>query len=298
MDYTQLNASSRSFGKVTARGIYPIGEQLPAILVMLQYDLKYLEPDHPGTIAFRHYFLTGIEGELRLSQYNDCAVRLHWGSNHQAPYVGTHQTDGQIELVGDLTPGILDHIERWRIGKPPKFWIKIWPSFASKEHGWFHNVQTDPFQCEVKLEEWFTLLEKVGHGRQGLVEVPYSDVAGTDYKDALEYIARARKAFLEGRFEECGYNCREALNRVAQAVKCDKTVPDTTEGKRPHLDVFLKGVQEERAKALREVFIQLNRIGDKATHSLHPMGQAEARFTLQTTVHLMALLGELTRKRD
>jgi hypothetical protein len=297
VDYTSISASSRSFGKLSVKGIYPYGEHLPAVLVMLQYDLKYLEPDHPGTLAFKHYFLTDIYGELRLSQYNDCAVRLYWGSNHQAPYVGTHQTDGQVELVGELAPAILDRIERWRNGKPPKFWIKVWPSFASKEAGWFHNVQSDPFQCEVKHEDWFALLDKVGHGRQELVEVPFSDVAGTDYKDALGYVARARKAFLEGRHEECGYNCREALNRVAQAVRADEAIPDTAEGKRPHLDLFLKGVQEGRAKAIREIFVQMNRIGDNATHSLHPMGQAEARFTLQTTVGLMALLGDLTRKR-
>src|SRR5258706_14204222 len=92
-------------------------------------------------------------------------------------------SETQVMMACDLDFQRIELIERWRQGKPPVFWLQLWPVLMA------NGVRADwaecrAFEVHVSREDWLTFYEQVGGGKFDVIEVQYSAKEAEQFKSA------------------------------------------------------------------------------------------------------------------
>jgi hypothetical protein len=183
----------------------------------------------------------------------------------------------------------LERVEEWRKEKEPTFYIQLWLTADSKEAGQF-EVYCECFSVVIPQTDWLDVLRGMNFGAFHIVEVPHGESDSEQFEKAILFVERGRKAFHDGRYEECVTACRGAFEQMVQTVKGKgaSKVP---------LSSFLGEVSKERAEGYAKMWTGFKEALQEGPHDTKPYRRSEALFCMQTAIHSLALIGDISRSR-
>ncbi|MGH7647747.1 MAG: hypothetical protein ACREND_06490 [Gemmatimonadaceae bacterium] len=288
-----LTVNSTRIGRVRALGVFADSVQFPRLGIRLGVELSSGNRQFAGqAVPDGALQLRDLSGELRLLQNSDAIGLVHWTGQRRGVRSGGGET--QIPLVCELDPWRLSRLEQWRDGKPPRFWLQLWPALVD-DKSWY-DADVVGFSVDVPRETWLDVLSRWGSTHYAVLEVPYIGMDPARFQRAVEHLDTARRRLLEGAYTDCVATCRLAIEAMFGDLDAERGA-----GADSFADRLPSSVPRERAKVYGRVLAALKDLSHEPHHlSGVPteLSRAEAVFVVQTMAHFFALVGALTSPKD
>jgi hypothetical protein len=282
-----VNIGQRQAGRVRVLGVNANGTIVPRLLLRIGMTLEQRPPDFVGAQPVDQYSLRGLTGQLRLTEHADAIASLQWIDPQNAPRSAAPSYECNATVSIDVDCRRIETIERWRDGKPPRFWLQLWPSFLSNTQGWY-DAEVRAFPFEVPRDTWIAALTGLGLGRFLVLEVPLTTVNADVFTQTSAHLGHALNHLDRGYYSDAVSACRLAIDAMFTVLT----------GKVQFADYLAAHTDQSRAKKYSQLLTGLKEL----THlPHHPSAgtwtyvRAEAVFVVQTTQHLVALVGDLVR---
>ncbi len=265
---------------VAAQSIYP------RLVFNVEYTLS--ETDKTG-YPLKDYELIDLCGELRLSEQTETIGTFEWiGQRHQTKS-GTKPQGHRINLHCDLDPRRIEAIEKHRDGKPPTFFIELWPTLAGKDY--FTNIQTRPTRITIDRDKWVKILSGLRYGNFDVIEIPRGEMDFEGFEKTIRYLKESHKRLNLGDYDDCLSKCRMAIESM------QKLMPKREDTSDSHFKKYLEEkLGEESAKEYTGI---ISRVKQLMQSSVHDFGddidvkRAQVRFLMRSTENILYLLGSL-----
>lgn len=278
----------RECGSVKLSGLSAERGVFPRLHLQFGVTAFEREADHDKAPHLKGYDLRNFRGELRLQIHGDAFAPLEISQRPSRIYsLHNPSTDQYLSMTASIAPWALERVEDWRKGKEPTFHIQLWMTADSKEYGQL-EVYCEPFPVVVPQTVWVEALRGLNYGDFHIVEISHGEVDHELFEKALEFVQRAQKALSEGRFEECVTACRGAYEQMIQKVKGKKATGTP-------LSRFLGEVSEDRAEGYAKMWTGLKDAMQEGPHDTKGYRRSEALFCLQTVIHSLSLIGDISR---
>ena len=285
-----ITINSSSVGTVRVLNLYPYSAIAPVVGLTVGVTLSLPQQAIQGVSPPKDFQLRELRGELRLAQHGDMAGLVRWtGRRHHVRLGGP---ESQLTLLCELDYVRIQKIESWRNGKPPEFWLQLWPSLVGREE--CYDAELQPFAIKIPHQSWLDTLAKWGDTRFGVLEVPYSSADEEKFKKALDEIAKAKRRLDNGEYDDAVGACRVAIEAMFMGI-------EGQDKKAGFAACLAPRIPDERAKEYASLLSALKQIANKPHHPAsapHQYWRAEAVFAVQTTQHLLALVGAVTTNND
>lgn len=285
--------NSRIVGKVRVLRLSADTAIYPRILLESGFSL-HDDPEAQFAVGVpaTGYEVTGVTGELRLTEHGSCVAPVYWSGPDRNPRPAHRTYEAPVRLVADLDPWRLERIEAARGANAPLFWVALWLSFVASNGQQFRD-KVLPIRLELSREQWLQFLAAVHHDEFEVIEVRYDKSKAERFRKALQELAAARARIVAGDYNEAVAACRRALEAASGESEVGKTAEDWKAALAPRTD-------ERRAAEYAGVFSRLKELAAMTVHNRsEPLvySRSEALFVVRTTENLLALVGDLTSKK-
>jgi len=282
--------SHHRIGAVRVLNATPYSGAFPVFGLSLGVTVQKPTPEllKAGTVEALE--LRDLRGELRLSE-NGNAIGFAQPVGDWTP-VAASGYESQLQVVVPLDPWRVTRIEAWRNGGAPRFYLHLWPTFTSG--GSWPMCQVSAFPFEVPHLDLLNILSKWSPRAYHVLEVPVSEVDRERFALAVVHVTKANAHLESGRYDEAVGECRLAIDAMFNGLE--------STGKEDRFSAYLQPrIPEERADEYAKLLTALKDITHKPHHpssAPHQHWRAEAVFAVQTTQHMLALVGSLTADRQ
>lgn len=288
-----LTVNATHVGRVRVLGVFAESVQFPRLGIRLGVELSSGNKQHAGSGAPNGTFqVRDVSGELRLLQNSDAIGLVHWTGQRRGIRSGGGET--QISLVCELDPWRLSRLEQWRGGKPPRFWLQLWPALVG-DTAWY-DADAVVFSVDVPRDVWLDVLTRWGTTRYTVFELPYLGIDRARFQRAIGHLDLARRRLLEGAYDDCVAACRLTIDAMFGDLDAERGT-----GAPSFADRLPPSVPRDRAKEYGKLLGALKEVTNEPHHlsgAAIGFNRAEAVFVVQTTAHLLALVGALTAPND
>jgi hypothetical protein len=285
-----VTINSHIVGKIRVLHMNPIAALFPCLRLTLGVTLSTPKSGFSGVPIPTGFQLRDLRGELRLSEHGNIAGHLEWVGHRR--FVRPDSHENQISMQCDLDRWRVHRIESWRKGKPPRFWLQLWPSLVGPSEWYDSDIQA--FAVEVPQQAWLDTLAQWGTTRWSVLEVPYSTADREEFERALDHVSHAVSRIDAGDYTIAVSECRLAIDAMFSALDRD--------GKKERFAQRLNNsVPAERAEQYSALLKALKDVTQKPHHtSTDPVAfrRSEALFVVQTVQHVLALVGDLRTTSD
>jgi hypothetical protein len=285
----EVYSQSRTIGRIRVQAIFVGSEIYPRLGLLCSAALIDIVDDTTKGLA--NYELRDITGELRLSENGHTLAALNRTGQRNLVRSNAYGGEDNFSLVCDLDIFRLERIEQLRGGKPPVFWVELWPTLLSKVGHIDATIR--PFRISIPREAWLGFLEKVRNDRYEILELRFARNDAEAMGKTLEYLRLAEARLYDGDYPNAVATCRKALEALAIANELPATGGDW----RSALGIL---TQERIAKEYASI---LSSIKQLAGFEIHELGKpdpqytrAEAQFIIRSTENLTALIGHLRHR--
>jgi hypothetical protein len=244
--------------------------------------------------------MADITGELRLKEMQEVVAPMFWTGNKHFVKATKRGHEEQVMLTCDLDFQRIELIERWRQGKPPVFWLQLWPTLmANGERLDWAEVRT--FQVSITRELWMAFYEQVGGGKFDVIEVQYSAKEAAQFNSAVGQVQKARTQIADGDYDGAVLTCRKAIEQIFKDLP-ELEAQDIAESEAkdsPIRKFFRLTTDADRGAAYIGILSRIKALSNIAAHGIAAkqiFSREEAQFTLRTTESLLALIGRLASK--
>ena len=289
-------------GKVTVRAFHAAQAIFPRLTLMLGVSLfDVADEEHAPKDIKRPYLMADLTGELRLKEMQEVAAPVFWAGEKHFVKANKRGTESQVMMACDLDFPRVELIERWRDGKPPVFWLQLWPVFmASGERlDW---PECRAFEVRVPRETWLEFYSQVGGGTFDVIEFKLSPKESGRFRAAVQEVQKARAQIAQGDYDGSVLTCRKAIEQVFRELP-DAEAPDSdkSEAKDSPIQRFVRAATDEaRTAAYIGILSRLKNLSAIAAHGVGAkvmFSRDEAQFVLQITESLVALIGRLASRK-
>ncbi|HEY4319942.1 MAG TPA: hypothetical protein VGM77_02090 [Gemmatimonadales bacterium] len=254
--------------------------------IQLSFQLKERDSQAAQPRPIARYKIRALTGELRLQQYGDSIGELRWLDPGNTPLVNPDSGEWQSILGMELDPWRLERLELWRAGKPPVFWLQLWPSIVSVDHGWY-DTSIQSFACSVPREAWLSVLDVFQEKRFLVLEVPCLSRHVDGFNAVGVHLSRALTRLDEGQFSDAVVACRLAMELLIGLAK---------QGRGELSDALSTCTDDRRGAEYAKLVVAFKDVTNLSVHASAGPPQftrAEAVFVVQMTQHAVALIGNL-----
>jgi hypothetical protein len=288
-------------GKATVRSFHAAQAIFPRLTMMIGISLHDVaDEEHAPKEIKRPYVMSDITGELRLKEMQEIVAPLFWTGDKHFVRCTKRGNETQVMMACDLDFQRIELIERWRQGKPPVFWLQLWPTLmASGERlDW---AECRAFEVKVTREAWMEFYSQVGGGKSDVIEVQFSAKEAEQFKAAVGQVRKARAQIADGDYDGAVLTCRKAIEQIFKDLP-DLDAQDVTESDAkdsPIRKFFRMTTDAERGAAYVGILSRIKALSNIAAHGVAAkviFTREEAQFTLRTTESLLALIGRLASK--
>jgi hypothetical protein len=284
-----ITVAHRVVGTVRVLAVFPRGEVFPSLCLRLGVTLREFAPDYHGGVPMAGYEMRDVQGELRLTEHGDALGALRWFDQHRISRSTSPAYESQVEMSVDLDPWRIERMERWRRGEPPRFWLKLWPTVVGSDHTRL-EAAVNSFSFAIPRDSWLSVLAGLNVARYSVLEVPATEADAAIFQQAAAHLAKARGYLGDGRYSEAVGACRLAVDAMFSVLGADVRLPLG--------DHLARLTDERRGASYAKLVSGLKEITHLPHHtSSQPreFRRAEAVFVVQTTQHIVALIGDLRR---
>lgn len=308
--YGDVSIDDRNAGRVQVIDLSPAHGLRPRLVLRLDWTLVDRVDGHGSRFSGMH--LRDVVGELRLAEHGLAVGLLAWVGQPRRPRIRSslQGTGGQTELACDLDWARLEAIERQRAGRPPTFFLQIWPTLITEEAGVWLEAQILPFRIDIPRDVWTAGLDQWGYGTVEVIEVRYDRSQTAIFDRALDHLRDARQEIVAGKYNGAVAACRLAID--AMFVGLASAFPEaenaqthsTAAGTEDHdvlpksrlRDILAPYCDAKRAEAYAQALTGIK----NATHLAHKTSsgprvysRVEAQFVLRSIEETLALVGGL-----
>jgi hypothetical protein len=288
-------------GKVTVRSFHAAQAIFPRLTMMLGVSLfnASAEDAAPQELK-RPYGMVDISGELRLKEMQEIVAPLFWTGDKHFVRCSARGHESYVLMACDLDFQRIEQIERWRDGKPPVFWLQLWPMLMAggERLDW---AQCSAFQVNVPREAWMQFYSEVGGGKFDVIEVQFSSKEAAQFEAAVGQVQKARAQIAEGDHDGAVLTCRKALEQIfKQLPELEEQDIAEIEAKESSIRKFFRMTADvDRGAAYVGILSKIKALSNIAAHGVSSkkiFSREEAQFVLRTTESLLALVGRLASK--
>lgn len=293
----ELSIDSRLAGTFEVLRIEPLQALHPRLGLRVGVTLRELLKESPRGIGqvLKDFDLITLGGELRLGEIGPVIGLLH-PVGEQRAMSREQPIKDEMLMACDLDAPRLEAIERAREGRPPVFWVHLWPVVVM--NGRRLNAKVQAIRIEVPRDPWVDFLRYVGFRDKVILELTIPKFAPEHLKEAIHQVRRAQDHLLEGRDEQAMTDCRLVWEAVRSELGDDKESANLRA-------LLVDHVGEVRAGAYMTILRQTKQLAAAPVHlygARVPAIRTEAQVLLTCTASLLALVTELApealRPRD
>jgi hypothetical protein len=285
----EIYSESRTIGRIRVQSIFVGSELYPRLGLYLAAGL--IDSSVDTTKGVSSFELRDITGELRLSENGETIGPLFRTGQRGRVRSNAFGGEDSFALACDLDLARIERIEQLRAGKPPVFWIELWPTLMSKSG--YLDATIRPFRLTVPREPWLDFLAKTRSDRYELLEIRFAQKDAEPIGKTVEYLRLAEARLYDGDYPNAVATCRKALEAFAIA----NGLPPTQTDWRSALGIL---TQERIAKQYASILGSIKQLAGFEIHSLgEPDPQytrAEALFIIRSTENIVALIGHLRQR--
>ncbi|TAK81056.1 MAG: hypothetical protein EPO20_26690 [Betaproteobacteria bacterium] len=295
----EIVCNSYIIGKVTVRALHAAQAIFPRLAIMMEISLLDVSDEEPAPIK-TPYFMADLTGELRLKETQDVVAPLFWSGAKRFVKSSKRGSEAQVIMACDLDFQRIELVERWREGKPPIFWLQLWPTLIANGERLDHT-QISAFQLRVTREAWLDFYSQVGGGKFDVIEVQFSAREAEQFKIAVNQVQKARAQIAGGDYDGAVITCRKAVEAIFRDLPKmeneDALEIETSDS--PLRKFFNATTDDKRAANYVGILVKLKGLMNIAAHGIGArviFSREEAQFILRTTESLLALLGRLASR--
>ena len=279
----RIMLGSYIIGDVRVDAIYSASGVYPRLGLRLSITLRDGPDDSacPGTFT-----LIGITGELRLVRDSDAFGVLHWIKQQEVLRSSVQGSENQVELICELDPWRLEHIERHRGGGEFVMWMQLWLRALGEKS--YVKMDVDVFQLCPPRDRWLEFLNNARKCVLEVIEVSYPDLKAGVFHAALQHTHKARKLIDTGQYNEALACCRRAIEAL------EHELPPSTEN--VVLEVLKTSTNDRSAKEYSGIVSKIKQLAGMAIHDYGKeisFSRAEACFLVGVTERVIVLIGKL-----
>lgn len=293
--------SSYIVGKARVLSFHAAQAIYPRLTMMIGISLfDATDEEHAPLQVRRPYVMADMTGELRLKEMQEVVAPVYWAGDKHFVKATKRGHETQAMMTCDLDFQRIELIERWRQGKPPVFWLQLWPTLmANGERLDWAEVRA--FPVSITRELWMAFYEQVGGGKFDVIEVQFSAKEAAQFSAAVGQIQKARGQIADGDYDGAVLTCRKAIEQIFRdlpEVEAQEAPGSETKDS-PVRKFFRLSTDAERASAYVGILSRIKALSNMAAHGIdskHIFGREEAQFVLRTTESMLALIGKLAGK--
>ena len=284
----ELAINSRICGTFEVLRVEALPALYPRLGLRVAVTLRELLKESPRGIGqmMKDFDLVALGGELRLQENGPAVGLLHLADDQRATSREMPSSDEML-MACDLDERRLEAIERARDGRPPVFWVQLWP--VAVMNGRRLNGKLPAIRIEVPRDAWVEFLRAVGFRDKVILELAIPEFATERFQEAALQLRRAQDHLLEGRVEQSMSDCRVVWEAIQTELGDD--------GKNSKLRALLTDrVGKVRADAYMSILSQTKDLASAPGHlygARAPSIRIEAQVLLGWTASLLALVTEL-----
>jgi hypothetical protein len=289
-------------GKATVRTFHAAQAIFPRLTMMIGvslYDVS--DEEHAPKDIKRPYVMADITGELRLKEMQDIVAPVVWTGEKHFIKATKRGSESQVMMACDLDFPRVELIERWRDGKPPLFWLQLWPMLmASGER--LEWPECRAFEVKITREAWMGFYSQVGGGTFDVIEFRFSPKEAGRFRAAVQEVQKAREQIAHGDYDGAVLTCRKATEQIFRELpdgESDDIEKSETKDS-PIQKFFRASTDPDRAAAYIGILSRLKALSAIAAHGVGAkviFSRDEAQFVLATTESLIALVGRLASRK-
>jgi hypothetical protein len=284
----ELAIDSRIGGTFAILRIEPLMSLRPRLGLRVGVTLRELPEESPRGIgqALTDFDLVTLDGELRLHDGATTVGSLYLVGEQRASS-REHPFQEEMLMACDLDAPRLEAIERAREGKPPVFWIHLWPAIVMK--GRRIGARVQPIRVEIPRDPWLEFLRAAGFRDKVVLEVAIPNFAPDRFSEAVEQLGRALDHLLEGRDEQAMSACRVVWEAIRSELGDDR-------GNAKARALLMDRVGKVRAEAYMSIISQTKDLAAAPGHlygARTPSTRSEAKVLVACTASMLALMTEL-----
>lgn len=155
----------------------------------------------------------------------------------------------------------------------------------------------DEVACRISQSDWLAALEGCGYGSTLLFEIPVPAVLSDGGTRALKFLASARQALVEGRYDATVAHCRDVLDSLTKELK---QTDDLSRAKSAHGATRLALTAPERELRIRAAILDYAHLAHHPaeTELGHEFDRTAAKMMLGVTASLVSAALERAVKKS
>lgn len=283
-----LVIGSTHSGRVRLKGVEAEAALGPVLFFVLGFQLHDKPLNGDPQDEARRYLLTDLDGDVRLGQQGPFLGTLSWSGGRNSIRSSHYGQESDLRMTCQIDWHRLEALERYRAGKRLELWMTLWPRLELE--GWLvFDATISPFRCDVPLESWVSILDKLRGEHTEILEVRIPPFAAGEFEAAMAKLRDARRYVDRGDYPAAIVACRQASETIAIIARGkDKTADGVRE-------ILIPLVGKERAKSYSQVLGAAKMLGNVELHTdvEHGYSRSEALFAIRTLESLVELLGDI-----
>lgn len=296
----EILLGSYIIGKAAVRSFHAAQAIFPRLTMMIGVSLHDIA-DEPNSPVKKPYAMADMTGELRLKEQQEIVAPLFWAGQRYPVKATKRGHESQVMMACDLDFQRIELIERWREGKPPVFWLQLWPALVADSGERLDWPECRAFEVRITREMWMDFYSQVGGGKFDVIEVQFSAKEAEQFNVAVGQVQKARAQIADGDYDGAVLTCRKAIEQIfADLPRVEGQDILASEAKDSPLKRFFSATTDSsRAESYVGILSRIKNLSNIAAHGIAAkviFSREEAQFVLRTTESLLALVGRLASR--